>query len=209
MPHRLPVYFVGIAFFVAALVVACGGGNATPTADSGTMLAQTAEYILTATAADNVTPGPIPPAPITPSPQVPATPQPKPNPNPNPNPPAATPEPVPVPPSCTNDSKFVEDVTVPDGTHFAPKKAFDKTWKIQNTGTCAWSTDYQYKFISGDQMGGADIKVPQAVQPGDTINLTIKLTAPTAAGKYRGYWRLFAPDGTPFGNHPYADIVVP
>ena len=202
MPHRLPVYFVGIAFFVGALVVACGGGNGTPAADSGTMLAQTAEYILTATAAGNVTPGPIPPAPITPSPQVPATPQPKPNPN-----PATTPEPVPQ--VCTNDSKFVEDVTVPDGTHFAPKKAFDKTWKIQNTGTCAWTTDYQYKFIGGEQMGGGDIKVPQAVQPGDTINLTLKLTAPATAGKYRGQWRLFAPDGTPFGQKPYVDIVVP
>ncbi|HEY4724182.1 MAG TPA: NBR1-Ig-like domain-containing protein [Anaerolineae bacterium] len=199
MSPRLRVFIVVIAFFVAAVVVACGGGNATPTADSGTMLAQTAQYILTATAAGNVTP-----APVTPSPQVPATPQPKPNPN-----PAATPEPVPVPPSCANDSKFVEDVTVPDGTHFAPKKAFSKTWKIQNTGTCAWTTDYQYKFIGGEQMGGADIKVPNAVQPGETIDLTIKLTAPATAGKYRGQWRLFAPDGTPFGQKPYVDIVVP
>ena len=198
MPPRLRVFIAVIAFFVAALVVACGGGNATPTTDdSGTMLAITAQYMLTATAAGNVTP-----APVTPSPQVSATPQPGPTPN-----TAATP--VPVPPSCTNDSKFVADVTVPDGTHFAPKKAFNKTWKIQNTGTCAWTTDYQYKFISGEQMGGADIKVPNAVQPGDTIDLTIKLTAPATAGKYRGQWRLFAPDGTPFGQKPYVDIVVP
>ena len=199
MPRQTSVYLIMIAFFVAALVVACGGGNATPTTDSGTMLAQTAQYMLTATAAGNVTP-----APVTPSPQVAASPQPKPNPNPNP---AATPEPG--QPACTNDSKFVEDVTVPDGTHFASKKAFDKTWKIQNTGTCAWTTDYVYKFIGGDQMGGADIKVPNAVQPGETIDLTIKLTAPATAGKYRGQWRLFAPDGTPFGQKPYVDIVVP
>jgi hypothetical protein len=49
------------------------------------------------------------------------------------------------------------------------------------------------------------------VAPGEDVELTVELTAPTAPGAYRGEWqlrdpngRLFAPGGAPF----WVDIVV-
>jgi hypothetical protein len=192
MSQRLTLVF--ILFSVLALVAACGG-NTAPAApgDSATTLAQTAEAMLTATAAPRVTPT------ITVPPIVPATQ--------TPNVPSPTPTVPPAP--CTNDSKFVLDVSVIDGTHYAPGTPFDKTWRIQNTGTCTWDTTYQYRLIGGDALAGQNFNLPKAIKPNDTIDLTVKLVAPMTAGKYRGQWRIHAPDGTPFGQRPYVDIVVP
>jgi hypothetical protein len=177
-----------------ALLASCGGST-TPAApgDSGTLLAQTAEAMLTATAAPKVTPtATVPPiVPPTQTPNVPA--------------PAPTAQPAP----CTNDSKFVSDITVPDGTHYAPGTPFDKTWRIQNTGTCTWDTTYQFRLIGGEALAGQNFNLPQTVAPNATVDITVKLVSPMTAGKYRGQWRIHAPDGSPFGQKPYVDIVVP
>jgi hypothetical protein len=175
--------------FSLALVVSCGGNN-TPAApgDSATKLAQTAEAILTATALPKVTPQ-VTVQSGTPQPAV----------SPGSAPPAA----------CTNDSKFVQDISVPDGTHYPPGTPFDKTWRIQNTGTCAWDTTYQFRLIGGEAMAGQNFNLPQAVAPNATIDITVKLVSPMTAGKYRGQWRIHAPDGTPFGQKPYVEVIVP
>ena len=86
---------------------------------------------------------------------------------------------------------FVSDVTVPDGTIFTPGQTFTKTWRFRNTGKCTWTTGYSLVFSTGDQMGGASpITLPSSVAPGQTIDLSLNLTAPTSIGNYRGYWLL-------------------
>ena len=182
------------AVVMSLLLVACGGGGATAApGDSATRLAQTAEAILTATVKARETPAPATQEPATQSPQTQPT-----------TAPAAT-----ASAACANDSKFVSDVTIPDGTHLAPNAAFIKVWRIRNTGTCPWTTAYEYRFIGGDQLGGANIRLPNDVQPNDTLDISISFTAPASAGSYRSQWRLFAPGGTPFGQRPYVLISVP
>ena len=44
-------------------------------------------------------------------------------------------------------------VTVPDGTVFNPGDTFTKTWRLENTGSCAWTTGTALVFTSGDLMG--------------------------------------------------------
>ena len=51
-----------------------------------------------------------------------------------------------------NWAQFVADVTVPDGTSYAPSTAFKKTWRLKNIGTCTWS-DVSLIFSSGEKMG--------------------------------------------------------
>ncbi|MFN3762162.1 MAG: NBR1-Ig-like domain-containing protein, partial [Anaerolineae bacterium] len=41
-------------------------------------------------------------------------------------------------PGCTLNARWVADVTVPDNTAFAPNTPFVKTWRVRNSGTCAW-----------------------------------------------------------------------
>jgi hypothetical protein len=90
-----------------------------------------------------------------------------------------------------NAAKFVADVTIPDGTYIDPGKTYTKTWRIQNAGTCRWTTSYGIVFASGEKMGGPDlIAFATPVYPGQTVDISVPLVAPTAAGIYRGYWQL-------------------
>ncbi|MBK7317210.1 NBR1-Ig-like domain-containing protein [Candidatus Villigracilis affinis] len=105
---------------------------------------------------------------------------------------------TPGPASCDR-AQFIKDVTVPDGTAFAPGIGFSKTWRIKNVGTCTW-TNYSLIFDSGEKMGGPDSAIiPTSVAPGQTVDITIQLTSPTTAGTYRGYWKLKNSTGAAFG----------
>jgi hypothetical protein len=124
--------------------------------------------------------------------------------------------------TCVDDSEFVSDVTVPDGTLFEPGTVFRKIWRIRNSGTCTWDDGYRFTFLSGDRMSGPRStplgsldRLPQSaplfpmIRPGEEIELSVTLIAPSEAGTYTGQWQLFAPDGRPFGDRPYVEIQVP
>jgi hypothetical protein len=120
-----------------------------------------------------------------------------------------------VPPSSCDKAQFISDVTIPDGTVLAPGAAFTKTWRLKNVGSCAWSTSYQLVFSSGEQMGAASSATfPQNVPVGQTVDISINMTAPMAAGSYRGYWMFKNANGALFGigtlaNKPWwVDIKV-
>lgn len=128
----------------------------------------------------------------------------------SPDEPTQTPPPdVPGPEGCTLNSAFVADVSIPDNTEMSPGRPFMKTWRVRNTGTCDWEGGTVLAFSSGDRMGGADSVAVGAVDSGDTVDITVDLTAPTTPGTYRGNWQLEDPEGTRFGSIIYVQIVVP
>jgi hypothetical protein len=98
-------------------------------------------------------------------------------------------------------ARFVSDVTIPDGTEFEPGDTFVKTWSLRNVGSCAWTSGYDIIFFGGDAMGA-----PSAVQittgtinPGQTVEVSVNLTAPGSTGTYRGNWKLRDPSDVIFG----------
>lgn len=94
------------------------------------------------------------------------------------------------PPTAVCDlAQFVRDVTIPDGTVFAPGATFTKTWRLKNAGTCTWS-GYSLVFDSGELMGGTSPTPIGTVSPGQEVDISVNLTAPLANGSYRGYWRI-------------------
>ena len=125
-----------------------------------------------------------------------------------------TPTPTSIPGADCNRAQFISDISVPDGTTFAPNSPFTKTWRLKNVGSCTWTTAYSLAFVSGDRMGGVDTLIPQNVVPGQTVDLGVNLTAPPVAGSYRGYWDLKDASGNHFGvgltyTRPfYVDIKV-
>ena len=97
-------------------------------------------------------------------------------------------------------AQFVADVTVPDGATYAPNAAFTKTWRLKNIGTCTWTTSYSLVFDSGTKMGGpTSVNLPKSVAPGQTVDISINLTAPSSAGRYIGYWKFKNASGAAFG----------
>jgi hypothetical protein len=110
---------------------------------------------------------------------------------------------------------FVEDVTIPDGTEIEAGSDFTKTWLLRNDGTCTWTVAYQVVFSSGDQMGGPNSKQlsSEPVAPGETVRISVNLTAPEEPGSYLGNWVLQNTAGSRFGigptNSPFwVDITV-
>jgi hypothetical protein len=101
---------------------------------------------------------------------------------------------------CDN-SAYVSDVTIPDGTVIAPGQAFTKTWKVQNTGTCTWTATYQIILIAGEGMGGKATAIGSTVSPGQSVDVSVALTAPTtvSASNITGTWRLSNDKSQPFG----------
>ncbi len=96
-------------------------------------------------------------------------------------------------PVC-DQGQFIKDMTVDDGTTFAPGEIFIKTWRLRNAGTCTWS-GYSLVFDSGDAMSGTSPIAIGTVGPGQEVDLSVNLTAPATNGSYRGYWRIRNPSG--------------
>jgi hypothetical protein len=116
---------------------------------------------------------------------------------------------VPVNISYCDNSAFISDVSIPDGTVIDPRESFTKTWKFKNTGTCEWSTAYAITFISGNAMGGSTTALTVSVSAGEEVDISVKFVAPETAGTYYSYWRLQNASGSLFGQLVYVQIVVP
>ena len=108
--------------------------------------------------------------------------------------------------SSCNNSTYVSDVTIPDGTAMSPGQTFVKTWALQNTGSCTWDTNFTLRFFSGNSMSGASGTVSSAVAPGQQGNVSVTLTAPLTAGTYQGNWRMADDSGITFGE--IIDVVI-
>jgi len=176
---------------LALVLSACNYPGVQPTADIyGTAAAETVAARLTESAGE----APATEAPLSPT----DTPEPA---QPTDTPTSAPPTATPVDEDPCDQALFITDVTVPDGTIFAPGETFTKTWRLRNTGTCTWTSGYALIFQSGDVMGGpASTQLTTGtVGPGQTVDVSVELTAPNTAGEYQGFWRLRNNSGVSFG----------
>jgi len=112
--------------------------------------------------------------------------------------------------ACNNNT-FIADVTIPDGTIFKagnevglrPGDDFQKIWRVQNTGNCKWGEGFELVFIAGDDdLNPHNMQFQDKndfVDPGETADLGVKLTAPSKAGTYTATWRMQSDQGAFFG----------
>lgn len=95
---------------------------------------------------------------------------------------------------------FEDDITVTDGTRIEAGETFTKTWLLRNDGETTWNEDFTLVFDTGDQMGGPNRQeLTVEVPPGETVEISVELTAPTEAGEYTGLWLLEDEMGNTFG----------
>ncbi len=109
-------------------------------------------------------------------------------------------------PSSYDKVSFEKDVSIPDGTIVDSGSKFTKTWRLKNVGTTIWTTSYDLVFVSGNAMGApAAIDIAKAVNPGETVDLSVEFTAPDKSGAYKGNWMLRSDSGKLFGVGSNAD----
>jgi len=112
-------------------------------------------------------------------------------------------------PSACYGLSYVSDVTIPDGTDVTPGQSFTKTWRVLNSGTCAWEAGFSFKIVSGDAMGGSAVSLNQRVEAGSQYDISVPMIAPTnKTGTITGYWRLSDANGNFFGDQVYVEVEV-
>lgn len=122
---------------------------------------------------------------------------------------------VPVPGVCLRRlargkglARFVQDVTIEDGTVLKPNEPFLKVWRIRNSGETAWPEGTVLLFVGGDLLGAlTQVPVPRTVQAGEEVDIAVNMVAPEKSGRYTGYWRLMCPEGR-FGQRVWVDVFV-
>ena len=108
---------------------------------------------------------------------------------------------------------FVKDVTIPDGTNVSAGQKFTKTWEIKNNGTCTWNKNYTVVFYGGTQLAADTIYnfTDTDIEPGENVQISVEMTAPTTTGEYISYWILRNDLGQNYfvdGSSIYVEIIV-
>ena len=112
-------------------------------------------------------------------------------------------------PRSIPDNLILISYSPEDGDKFNAGTKFDAVWKVKNTGTTTWGTDYYLRFTGGTDMGEAGrFYLKQAVQPGETVDLIADLIAPANWGTYIGNYQFCTPNADIIYKM-YVMIVVP
>jgi hypothetical protein len=103
-------------------------------------------------------------------------------------------------------------VTYPDGAEVFAGAPFDKTWKVKNLGPSTWNKNYRLIFGWGG-VGTTWNTTPSShltasVLPGESIEITVTLKAPTATGSYGASFRLQNDKGYNFGDTLTVIVIV-
>jgi hypothetical protein len=104
---------------------------------------------------------------------------------------------------------FVRDVTIPDGTVLSPGATFTKTWRLENKGTCTWTRQYSLVYSGGNQLGASNtVPLSISIEPGQSVDVSIEMVAPSTPGSYISYWMLSNASGKVFGLGEQANGVL-
>ena len=103
-------------------------------------------------------------------------------------------------PTCINRATLVRHLSFADDSKIQTGLFFNKIWRIQNSGSCTWTSAYKFVFDSGERMEApGESPLPRDVPPGDTIDIQIIMRSPDVANTYIGNWMLRDPNGLLFG----------
>lgn len=110
--------------------------------------------------------------------------------------------------TCSNNLRFIGDVSIPDGTAVRAGERIEKIWRVENNGNCSWDYRYRIRLVSGDQLGAPVELALYPARPGTEAELRIVFIAPLENRLYRSTWQAISPEGSAFGDPFYIDIFV-
>ncbi len=97
-----------------------------------------------------------------------------------------------------DSSKFLGDVTIPDGTKVRVNSQFVKVWALKNDGNIAWHNRFLARINPTADADGC--QVPDRVAIGDTapdeqVMISVQVTAPSRPGKCWVSWKMVDENG--------------
>ncbi|RAO31253.1 hypothetical protein ONO23_04079 [Micromonospora noduli] len=100
-----------------------------------------------------------------------------------------------------DSSKFISDVTIPDGTRVRVNSQFVKVWALKNVGKVAWHNRFLARTNPTADADGC--RVPDRVAIGDTppdeqVMISVEVTAPSRPGKCWVSWKMVDENGQEF-----------
>ncbi|MEU1689010.1 NBR1-Ig-like domain-containing protein [Micromonospora sp. NPDC005707] len=100
-----------------------------------------------------------------------------------------------------DSSKFVADVTIPDGTRVKVNARFEKVWALKNVGSVAWHNRFLAR--TNPTADDDDCQTPDRVAIGDTppgeqVMISVVVTAPNRPGKCWVSWKMVDEHGQEF-----------
>ncbi|MDG9673880.1 NBR1-Ig-like domain-containing protein [Micromonospora sp. DH14] len=100
-----------------------------------------------------------------------------------------------------DSSKFISDVTIPDGTRVRVNSQFVKVWALKNVGKVAWHNRFLARTNPTADADGC--QVPDRVAIGDTppdeqVMISVQVTAPSRPGKCWVSWKMVDENGQEF-----------
>ena len=110
--------------------------------------------------------------------------------------------------NCVDNLTFIEDITIPDNSFIAFGASIDKQWRIENSGTCNWTSEYRLRHTGGAALGAPEEVALFPARSGTQTIIQVIFTAPFEEGVYESAWQAFDPHGLAFGDPIYIRILV-
>ncbi|WP_051792454.1 NBR1-Ig-like domain-containing protein [Amycolatopsis jejuensis] len=100
-----------------------------------------------------------------------------------------------------DNTKFISDVTVPDGTTIRTGETVLKVWELQNAGSVVWHERYLQRMDLPPGPGAC--RTPERVligdtAPGDHVMVSVPVTAPDSPGRCWIGWKMVDASGAEF-----------
>jgi hypothetical protein len=96
-----------------------------------------------------------------------------------------------------DQSTFVSDLDVPDGTRVRAGGRIVKTWALRNSGTVPWVGRYLRRsaaFGPDECVTPAEVPIP-ATGPGEDVRVSVDVRVPEVPGYHQVYWKMVDADG--------------
>jgi hypothetical protein len=100
--------------------------------------------------------------------------------------------------ACTDIASFVEPSTSSELRYMSSGLPFESSWQLHNDGSCTWNSNYTLDFLLGEAMTDQlSLNLAESVEPGDSVTITLPLTAPEEKGEFIGAWEFRNDLGNP------------
>lgn len=106
--------------------------------------------------------------------------------------------PIPGPLVAGDASRFVADITIPDGTRVTVNQPFQKVWAIQNIGSASWHGRYLQRLDlpPGPNTCQTPSRVPIGdTAPGEVVWISVNVVAPAVTGSCWVGWKMVDDSG--------------